>query len=176
MSLSQLTITKEEEGHEDAQGSAYAALAAAHEKLGNMEAVVECLNRFLRIARDTENLKAQAEACSNLGVIHNRQGNFEAAVNFFEQAYDLMRSLLTSRDGTRKAVDQARVNLGMARGNARMGQYMNVINYDMSSLLQVSCPRVSLLCAALVSRRWLVAQWKNNRISFDNPLLSKAKK
>ena len=109
------------------------------------------MNRFLNIARDTENLKAQAEACSNLGVIHNRQGNFNAAVKFFEQAYDLMRSLLTGREGTRKAVDQARVNLGMARGNARMGQYMNVINYDMSSLLQ----------------------WKNNRIAFDHALLSK---
>lgn len=39
--------------------------------------------------------------------------------------------------GKRDAVDEARVNLGMVRGNAKMGQFMSMLSYDMSSLLQV---------------------------------------
>jgi hypothetical protein len=39
--------------------------------------------------------------------------------------------------GKREAVDEARVNLGMAKGNAKMGQFMTILSYDMSSLLQV---------------------------------------
>ena len=95
--------------------------------------------------------------------------------------------------GDRRAVDQARVNLGMARGNAKMGQYMNVISYDIASLLQVRVPRrvkptpppltttthtplitsqlrhsTSVHVAhCLVTAMWLLWQWKNNRIAFD---------
>ena len=53
----------------------------------------------------------------------------------FERAYELMRTLIASGEGTRKMVDSARVNLGMARGNSRMGAYLNVINYDVKALL-----------------------------------------
>ena len=57
------------------------------------------------------------------------------AVKYFERAYELVRALLASGEGTRRQVDGARVNLGMARGNARMGSYLNVINYDVKALL-----------------------------------------
>ena len=46
----------------------------------------------------------------------------------------------------RNAVDNARVNLGMSRGNAQIGTYMNVISYDLSGLLL----------------------WKNRRLEFDD--------
>jgi hypothetical protein len=53
--------------------------------------------------------------------------------------------------GDRRGVDEARVDLGMARGNAKLGVYMNVITFDIGSLLQ----------------------WKNNRIAFDGYLRGK---
>ena len=54
--------------------------------------------------------------------------------------------LLLVGKGTRKLVDNARVNLGMSRGNAQIGTYMNVISYDLSGLLL----------------------WKNRRLEFDD--------
>lgn len=130
-----LEITKELEGQDEGQGAAYAALAAAYQSLKQPEKAVDCLEQFLRIAEETGNLAAQSEACSNLGVIFNRRGEFDRAVEYFAKAYELTRTHVSSGAGRRKDLDTARVNLGMARGNAQMGAYMNVINYDVSSLL-----------------------------------------
>ena len=131
----QLKITQEMDGQEEGLGSAHAALAAAYQALGQTEQATAELEKFLAIAESTNNLTAQGEACSNLGVIYNRQGDFTKAVKYFERAYELMRTLISSGEGTRKMVDSARVNLGMARGNSRMGSYLNVINFDVKALL-----------------------------------------
>lgn len=55
---------------------------------------------------------------------------------YFEKAYALARAALAS-DATlsRKVVDTARVNLGMSKGNAALGSFLNIIKFDMSSLL-----------------------------------------
>ncbi len=45
------------------QGSAYAALAAAHQKLGAVDDAVECLQKFLAVGQDTDNRKMQVCAC-----------------------------------------------------------------------------------------------------------------
>jgi tetratricopeptide (TPR) repeat protein len=130
----------------EGQGQAFSALAAAHQKLNHTDEAVSCLREYLKIAKDTDDLTAQAEACCNLGVIHNRKGEFSKAVHFFERNFEISRSIVASGKGTRRLVDNARVNLGMSRGNAQIGTYMNVISYDLSSLLL----------------------WKNRRLEFDN--------
>lgn len=130
-----LKVTQEMEGQEAGQGNAHAALAAAFQALSQTDKATGELEKFLAIAESTNNLTAQGEACSNLGVIFNRQGDFTKAVKYFERAYELMRTLIAAGEGTRKMVDSARVNLGMARGNARMGSYLNVINFDVKALL-----------------------------------------
>ena len=85
--------------------------------------------------------------CCNLGVIHNSaKVNLRNAVHFFERNFEISRSIVASGKGTRKLVDNARVNLGMSRGNAQIGTYMNVISYDLSGLLL----------------------WKNRRLEFDD--------
>lgn len=56
----------------DAQGQAFAALATAHQGVGNTDAALDCLGEYLRIAELTEDLEAQAEACKNLGEMCNR--------------------------------------------------------------------------------------------------------
>lgn len=95
----QLEISKEGEGKEDDQGKAFAALAAAHQQLGDLPKAVECLEKFLRIAQDSENLAQQAEACANLGVVHGRARSFADSIKYFEQAYELCRTMLASGVG-----------------------------------------------------------------------------
>ena len=51
----QLEISKEAAGSDDDQGKAYAALAAAYQKLGDAVKAVECLEKFLRIAQVRDN-------------------------------------------------------------------------------------------------------------------------
>jgi tetratricopeptide (TPR) repeat protein len=135
-----------ESNDRDGQGQAFSALAAAYQKLNQTDDAVSCLREYLKIAKDTDDLTAQAEACCNLGVIHNRKGEFSKAVHFFERNFEISRSIVASGKGTRRLVDNARVNLGMSRGNAQIGTYMNVISYDISSLLL----------------------WKNRRLEFDD--------
>ena len=130
----------------EGQGEACSALAAAHQSLDNTDEAIENLQRHLEIAKQTDKLVAQAEACCNLGVIYNRRREFEKAVHFFERNFETTRSIVASGKSTRKIVDAARVNLGMARGNAQQNSYMNVINYDLSALLL----------------------WKNRRLNFDS--------
>ena len=114
--------------------------------MDNTDEAIENLQRHLEIAKQTDKLVAQAEACCNLGVIYNRRREFEKAVHFFERNFETTRSIVASGKSTRKIVDAARVNLGMARGNAQQNSYMNVINYDLSALLL----------------------WKNRRLNFDS--------
>jgi tetratricopeptide (TPR) repeat protein len=126
------------------QGAASSALARAHLRLDSVPLAVEHLERFLQIAKKTDDLSAQASACCNLGIIYNRRGEFAKAVHFFEKNYETCRSMVTAGLGSRKLVDQARVHLGMARGNANMDAYMFIVNEDMPSLLR----------------------WKNRRFNF----------
>ncbi len=68
--------------------------------------------------------------------------------------FEISRSIVASGKGTRRLVDNARVNLGMSRGNAQIGAYLNVISYDISSLLL----------------------WKNRRLEFDQRAGRKSRK
>lgn len=62
----QLDISKSLKGEEEGMGSAYAALAAAHQGLGNTSEAIDCLQQFLSVAETTGNKQLQAEACTNL--------------------------------------------------------------------------------------------------------------
>jgi len=132
----------------EGQGAACSALAAAYQSLGSMDSAVQHLEQFLDIATKTDNLIAQGEACCNLGVIYNRRGEFAKAMQLFEKNFEIARSTVSSGQGDRKLVDVARVNLGMARGNAQMSAFVNVINFDIQNLLR----------------------WKNRRVKFEASL------
>ena len=122
------------------QGLAFSSLAALSQKSKDgadsaSEEALEHLQNFLRVSESTGNLKAQAEACHNLGVIYNRQARFGRAVDFFEQNFRLCRKLVKEEGAKTSIVDKARVHLGMAKGNQRLGKYMNIIYTDLKSLL-----------------------------------------
>jgi tetratricopeptide (TPR) repeat protein len=138
------SICKELEDLEG-EGAACSALAAAYQSLASIDNAVQYLEQFLEIATKTDNLIAQGEACCNLGVIYNQRGEFAKAVQLFEKNFEIARSTVVSGKGDRTLVDTARVNLGMARGNAQMQMYMNIINHDLTTLLR----------------------WKNRRVKFE---------
>jgi len=141
-----LSICKDADVNDlEGQGAACSALAAAYQSLGSMDSAVQHLEQFLDIATKTDNLIAQGEACCNLGVIYNRRGEFAKAMQLFEKNFEIARSTVSSGQGDRKLVDVARVNLGMARGNAQMSAFVNVINFDIQNLLR----------------------WKNRRVKFE---------
>ena len=62
----QLEIAKERRDDVTVQGSAYAALAAAHQKLGAVDEAVECLQKFLAVGQDTDNRKMQVSVCASM--------------------------------------------------------------------------------------------------------------
>jgi tetratricopeptide (TPR) repeat protein len=129
----------------EGEGAASSSLAAAYQSLDSVDNAVQYLEQFLEVATKTDNLIAQGEACCNLGVIFNKRGDFAKAVEFFEKNFEIARSTVVSGKGDRSLVDTARVNLGMARGNEKIQAYMNIINYDLTTLLR----------------------WKNRRVKFE---------
>ncbi len=117
------------------QGTACAALAAAYQSIGDDEKAVGYLETYLNIASRTENLTAQGEACCALGVIYNKRGSYTKAVEHFEKNFEIARSIVSSGAGEMGLVDSSRVYLGMARGNAMLGMYLNAIEVDVAGLL-----------------------------------------
>ena len=90
---------------------------------------------------------SQAKACCSLGKTYYEQKNFDRAILYFERFFELARSL-----NDRKMVDCARVNLGIARGSAMIGKYMDVVNSDLGTLLQWKNVRVPFVPDATGSR------------------------
>jgi hypothetical protein len=62
----QLEIAKERRDDVTVQGSAYAALAAAHQRLGAVDEAVECLQKFLAVGQDTDNRKMQVSVRASM--------------------------------------------------------------------------------------------------------------
>lgn len=125
-------------GHLASQGAACAALAGTHRELGDSELALQYLEKFLDIAERNNQAPAQADACSALGSICSEMGEHGKAVEYFERTYELARSI-----GDRRLVDSARINLGMARGNQSMPNYMGVVTSDLPKLLRWKTQRLN---------------------------------
>ena len=112
------------------EGIACCALAEAHQELGNVEDAIKNLEAYLELAKN-EDPGSQARACCRMGIIYYKQMKYDSAVTYFEKFFELARSL-----NNRRMLDTARVNLGIARGSAQFSKYVEVVNSNMSSLLQ----------------------------------------
>lgn len=132
------------------EGNACYALADAHEAAGDIAGgphfmvlrfmlwsdAIKFLESYYEVAQMTGELASQGEACSRLGVIYHSQvwlwhaccegsnrckGDYANSVHYFEKAFEMARSL-----GDQKGVSIARVNLGVARGQAKFGVFVKV--------------------------------------------------
>lgn len=125
-------------GDQLGEGAACAALAHSFKDLGDIKLAVRYLEKYLDIATRNKQSIAQAEACAALGQIYSQQQDHERAVTYFEKTFEIARSV-----GDRKLVDSARINLGMARGNMAMGNYMGVVTENLPALLKWKSRRVN---------------------------------
>uniref|UniRef100_A0A6U4KN14 Tetratricopeptide repeat protein 29 n=2 Tax=Hemiselmis andersenii TaxID=464988 RepID=A0A6U4KN14_HEMAN len=125
-----------------AEGSACSSLASAYEAVGDRASSIKYLEAFYEVALTTGELTAQREACGRLGIIFNTAGDYTSSVHYFSKSFEISRSL-----GDQKAVDVARVNLGVARGCAKKESYLKIVSGSMDALLG----------------------WKNRRTPFDDP-------
>eukprot|EP00736_Rhodelphis_marinus_P004901 Rmarinus@m.4866 len=126
---------------ETLQGDVCAALAAAFRGLGDHYTAAQFLQAYFTLSKQTNHLEAQGKACMDLGVIYNAQGDYYNAVQYFEKNFEIARSVAKG-----PMVDNARVTLGIARGNAQMRAWAQIVNKDISALIQ----------------------WKNRRIAFTD--------
>jgi tetratricopeptide (TPR) repeat protein len=113
------------------EGAACAALAHSFKEMGDIKLSIRYLEKYLDIATRTKQAVAQAEACAALGSIYSEQSDHDRSVQYFEKTFEIARAV-----GDRKLIDSARINLGMARGNLTMGNYMGVVNDNLESLLK----------------------------------------
>lgn len=125
-------------GDQLGEGAACAALAYSFRDLGDTKLAIRYLEKYLDIATRNKQSVAQAEACAALGSIYSEQNEHERAVSYFEKTFEIARSV-----GDRKLVDSARINLGMARGNLSMGNYMGVVTENLPALLKWKARRVN---------------------------------
>jgi tetratricopeptide (TPR) repeat protein len=127
--------------HDDRIGesAARAALAQAHEAIGNATEAIKQLETLKSVASDAGEVRAQASACLNLGMLYNARGDHEKSVELLEQHFDLARQL-----GDRKLIDSARVVLGIARGKGKLDAYIDMVNNDLGKLLKWKSKRIPL--------------------------------
>jgi tetratricopeptide (TPR) repeat protein len=88
------------------EGAASAALAHSFKMLGDQKLALKYLETFLEIAQRTKQARSEAEACTGLGTIYSSLGEHAKAVSFFEQTFEIARTL-----GDRRLMDGARINL-----------------------------------------------------------------
>lgn len=125
-------------GDQLGEGAACAALAHSFKDVNDVKLAIRYLEKYLDIASRNKQAVAQAEACAALGSIFSEVGEHERAVQYFEKTFEIAKSV-----GDRKLTDSARINLGMARGNMHMVNYMDVVNENLPALLKWKTRRVN---------------------------------
>lgn len=125
-------------GDQLGEGAACAALAHSFKDVGDTNLAIRYLEKYLDIATRNKQEVAKAEACAALGSIFSEIGDHERAVTYFEKTFEIAKGV-----GDRKLTDSARINLGMARGNMHMFNYMDVVNDNLPALLKWKTRRVN---------------------------------
>eukprot|EP01028_Stygiella_incarcerata_P013018 TRINITY_DN81058_c0_g1_i1.p1 TRINITY_DN81058_c0_g1~~TRINITY_DN81058_c0_g1_i1.p1 ORF type:complete len:432 (-),score=119.57 TRINITY_DN81058_c0_g1_i1:101-1396(-) len=136
--------TCDENGWKDLQQEVLVGLARIMEQNDDFGGAIDSLEEYLRGFEDalpaetTENgelirekYTVKGEVLQQLGMLLNRVGRLKEAAKCFEENFVLAR-----QTGNKKLIDQARVMLGLARGNAGLMTYMKMVDSDLPSLLQ----------------------------------------
>lgn len=137
----------------DTEGAIVAAKA-----LCEMDDSVEVARQYLKLANassanntDPAAYASGVESVSGamvvLGLRLNRDGDFEGARELFEQNFRLAQTA-AARTNDKARVEVARILVGLARGNAGLGQFMAIVNKDMPKLLSLKIQAVRVSAAA----------------------------
>ena len=120
------------------EGKSCCALAVTYQEIGDIESAMAHLESFLELSKSGDTT-SQAQACCSLGIIHFEQKKYDRAVSYFEKFFEAARTLNNS-----KMLDAARINLGIAKGCAKMESFFDTINDDFGRLLQWKNTRMPL--------------------------------
>ena len=133
------------DGDLDGSQDAYRALSDMHLDLGDVDAALDALQKYLRSAKRAENLKAQADACSKLGFIYLRQHLYGRAVEYFSQSFNTIRSLFAKKAVSQKDLNTARINLGTAKSSLAYQSILGAVKSEkIGGLLKWKNTRISL--------------------------------
>lgn len=97
-------------------------LAKTYKDLGETQSAVEFLERLLELSQQAEHRGAQADACSELGTIFNNKTDYSTGLQYFEEAFDLARTV-----AKQDKIEQARVQVGIAKGNASLDEFIGIL-------------------------------------------------
>lgn len=122
-----------------AEGVAHTSFAQCLKHAGDTQGAIASLESYLQTTTRGGDLWGPALASCSLGLLYFEQQDYDQACTHFERFFEVARTLPDKR-----ALEAARFNLGVARGAARLGQYMHVVLTDLPKLIA----------------------WKNNKISF----------
>jgi tetratricopeptide (TPR) repeat protein len=129
-------------------GQALAALAAAHQAVGDWPASTASLLRLLDVALETGDVGAQAEASEQIGIMFAQQGRREEAEPHLKTAFELRRGMVAAGSCPRAALDKVRILLGMVSGDSKLGGLFSSISaIDVAGLLAWKATRVGLTAA-----------------------------
>ena len=103
-------------------GKAHKMLAEANSQLGNMSLATKHLESLYNLSFDGADLYGQAEAALKLGLLYYKQGLVHKAVNYLERHFELLRQMNDTA-----LIDEARVNLGIAKANLNLGKGIRFI-------------------------------------------------
>mmetsp|Transcript_37107 Transcript_37107/g.96272 ORF Transcript_37107/g.96272 Transcript_37107/m.96272 type:complete len:429 (+) Transcript_37107:207-1493(+) len=117
-------------GDKVGEGRAYCSIAKCLQSLGDRQGAIVNLEQYLDLSKAMDP-NGQARAFCLLGNILQQEGNYSGSVTYFEKFFEVARTLQD-----RQLLDTARINLGIARGMARMDGFMDTVSTDLSSLLQ----------------------------------------
>mmetsp|Transcript_7323 Transcript_7323/g.17602 ORF Transcript_7323/g.17602 Transcript_7323/m.17602 type:complete len:426 (+) Transcript_7323:130-1407(+) len=117
-------------GDKVGEGRAYCEVAKSLQSLGDRKGAIENLEQYLELSKAMDP-QGQARAYCLLGNILYQEEDIDGAVLYFEKFFEVARTLQDSQ-----LLDTARVNLGIARGMAKMESFLNLVNDDLSTLLQ----------------------------------------
>lgn len=136
------------------QGKACQALAAAAQLVGDTTAASTYLEECIELAARAEDTAAQSRGCAALGALYRSDGNHASSVQYFEKFFELARAAETEDEpaegqeempeGGLRLADTARAALGLARGNAQMATFAEVLQKDLPGLLAWRTRRVPL--------------------------------
>ena len=82
-----------------------------------MSLATKHLESLYNLSFDGADLFGQAEAALKLGLLYYKQGLVHKAVNYLERHFELLRQMNDTA-----LIDEARVNLGIAKANLNLGK------------------------------------------------------
>ncbi|KAL4511805.1 hypothetical protein ABPG72_012650 [Tetrahymena utriculariae] len=108
------------------QMEAHASLAKCYLKLNMNDEAQNHLERYIEHAEKLHLNNAQSDAALHLATLYAQKGNIPKSLDYYKQHFDGARTEKADKKD-RKLVDRARVTLGIAKANANIDKYIELV-------------------------------------------------